>query len=143
MGLHLSFGIGPIRYTTSSRRRRQPTKAQVEANRAANQAALMVLVWLVLMVLVWLVLMVLLVASAVTWMAVLLVAWLVWVPVAFLASIRLDVTYLRRHVLLMLFVPFASLAAVRLNGFLGRHWRQPMQLHPFHSKEKPAVTNVK
>jgi hypothetical protein len=62
------------------------------------------------------------------------------VPVAFLASIRLDVAYLRRHVLLMLFVPFASLAAVRLNGFLGRHWRQPMQLHPFHSKEKPAVT---
>jgi hypothetical protein len=135
MGLHLSFGIGPIRYTTSSRRRRQPTKAQVEANRAANQAALMVLVWLVLMVL--------LVAVAVTWMAVLLVAWLVWVPVAFLASIRLDVASLRRHALLMLFVPFASLAAVRLNGFLGRHWRQPMQLHPFHSKEKPAVTNVK
>ena len=51
MGLHLSFGLGPIRYTTSSRRRYK-TKAQREADSAANAAAIKAIFWLTVGVLV-------------------------------------------------------------------------------------------
>jgi hypothetical protein len=89
MGLHLSFGFGPIRYTTSSRRRYR-TKAQIEAKRQSNAADAKLFVMLVALVL--------LAAAFAVWSAAVLAAWLLWLPVVCVVSLaRLDPGWFARH----------------------------------------------
>jgi hypothetical protein len=122
MGLHFSFGVGPIRYTTSSRRRYK-TKAQREADAAALKG------------LFWLVALILALAVLAVWSVLIIAASIVWLPVTAISSVRYDGGWTRRHLLLLVLLPLAGLAGLRYSGgWFSRHWTEPFHLAPWYGK---------